>query len=203
MIIEDDETTMSKLGFVIGIPTEVDPAMEDTLMDDDQYMANLIRQNILRYVAGKLENLCARCTIVEEENVVTSIKNATSDGSTMFIALKIQIDRSVGPTNLGLHYFDEYSESAVVINADLKERMDVTGYFKKVIVDGNPPPAKIGKDPIPMSLMIMAMGNDLLCTYNSDADSLIMKIGDTIVFAIVDNCTALLRREVCDDGANV
>lgn len=203
MIIEDDEITMSKLGFVIGIPAEVDPTMEDRLMDDDTYMGSLIRQNILHYVAGKIEDLCARCTIVNDDNAITSIKNATTDGSCMYIGLKIQIVRNVEPSALQIHYFDEYSEAATFVNSDLSSRMHDTKYFKKVMVEGNPPPKQIGKDPVPMSLMIIGMGNDLLCTYNSDADSLIMKIGDAIVFAIVDNCTALLRREVCDDGANV
>lgn len=194
MSIEDE---MRKIGFTVNIPhrTELE-YVEET--DDDSYRASLISQQILKYLAAKLEGLEGRVSLKYNGNIPLAYKEALESYADIFLSLQISIKTSVDQSVAVVHYFSGKGMSSLQLASHLVGRLKDTGIFYKADSKENDPVVPVDKA-IPSAIIIMGLGNDAMCDYNSDRDEFIVRLADEICYGIVDGYVELVK-EIGNDA---
>ena len=178
----DLEELMHKTQFFIVTPGD---GTFDGSIEDPELQADMISSVILKHLAGKLESLGAKVTLKEDRNVPATYAEACEEESSLFISLKVGIKTEVDKSVARVSYFDAGNETKEInenLADELAHRFKDTGYFTMVESKSRETSIKPG---IPSALIIIGMGNDLLCDYNDDQDKFLIKIVESIGYGLV------------------
>lgn len=187
MSIEDK---MKNIGFTVNIPHPKVEYVEET--DDDSYRASLISQQILEYLAAKLEGLEGRVTKGYNGNIPLAYKEAVDSCATVFISMQLSIQTKVEQSIARVLFFGGKNLKSLHMASHIVGRLKDTGLFTKVDYDDNDP--VVADDiAIPSAVISIGMGNDAYCDYNEDRDGFITRIGDEICYGIVDGYVELMK----------
>lgn len=193
MSIED---TMRTIGFTINIPHRKVEYCDEC--EDVAYTNSIMSQQILEYVAAKLEGLEGRVTMEYNGNIPAAYKEAVSSCASIFISMQLAIKPSVDPSIAQILFFGGKDEKSMLLASHLTVRFQGLGWFHKVSFTENDP--EVDRDiAIPSAVVTLGIGNDLLCEYNDDKDKFIMRLGDEICYAIVDGYVESVKGSENDD----
>lgn len=184
------EDAMRRIGFTVNIPHREVEYVEEP--DDDSYRDKLISQQILKYLAAKLEGLEGRVNVVYNGNIPLAYKEAVDSCASIFISLQLSTQAKVDQSVSMVHFFSGKDLASMHLASHLVNRLKDTGLFYKSEYKENPS-VVTDETAIPSAIIALGLGNDALCTYYEDRDAFIIRLGDEICYGIIDGYVDLLK----------
>ena len=189
MSIED---SMSDLGFRVNIPHHQLMEYDDDDNDDPKYIADLISQQILEYLAAKLKGLCGRVSVTYGGNIPLAYKEAIESCANVFISMQLSVNPKTELSIALVHFFGDKGEQSRTLASELVNRLSGTGLFARTDYKEDVPVGRI-ETSIPSAVIALGFGNDALCDYNENKDDFIMRLVDEICYGIIDGYVDLRK----------
>lgn len=178
------EELIDKLGFTFNIPhAELEYDEEN---DDNTYIADIVGQIVLTFLAAKIRELGARASTTNVASQTSAYKEAASNYSDIYLSLELLVKPDVDMSMAAVNYFKIPDETGLSLASSIATRLEHEGIFSAVKIGEADNPITAEEDRIPGIVIKMLVGNEALCEFNEDRDAFILRVADGICYGILD-----------------
>lgn len=178
------EELIDKLGFTFNIPhAELEYDEEN---DDNTYIADIVGQVVLTFLAAKIRELGARASTTNVASQVSAYKEAANNYSDIFLSLELMVKPDVDMSMASVNFFKVPDESGLSLASSIATRLNREELFARVNMSEAENPITVEDNQIPGVVIKMLIGNEALCQFNEDRDAFILRVADGICYGILD-----------------
>lgn len=179
------EDTLGQMKFTINIPLN-QPIENNPENTSDAHTEQIIAQNTLNYLAGKLSGMGSYVKKIYNIRAVEAYREAVGDMADLFISLQVKVKPEITSSIAMVRYFKEDTVDSINLAEKIVHRLNKSEWFAKCGCIEEDPVVEINEHTSSMILAI-CIGNDLLCNYNLDEDRFIERLVEFILYSITDN----------------
>ena len=187
------EDSMEDIRFTINIPLTERLEVNGNI-NSGNYLENIISQQILDYLAAKLNGVGGRVSKVFNQNIPQAYQNSIELGVDVFVSSHIKVNQENSYSMALIQFFPDISDRSVVMASSLVYRL------KKMVNTNLVTPGKLfakvaqkeedakvkREDSIPSIILALCLGSDVVDLYQSDPDTFISQIVENFLYSIVD-----------------